>query len=91
MGSLTDELQRREAAARAEAEELRGRIAELAGRLAGVEERLSRLVITRETVEEVLRAAAEPSPPAGQAEETAPAGPGRSPGRDGGAAVAGRP
>ena len=93
MGSLIDELQRREAAARAEAEELRGRIAELAGRLAGVEERLSRLVITRETVEEVLRAAAEPSPlpAAGQAEETAPAGPGRSPGRDGGAAVAGRP
>ena len=30
MGSLIDELQRREAAARAEAEELRGRIAELA-------------------------------------------------------------
>ena len=46
MGSLIDELQRREAAARAEAEELRGRIAELAERLAGVEERLSRLVIT---------------------------------------------
>jgi chromosome segregation ATPase len=53
MGSLVNELQRREAAARAEAEELRGRIAELAERLAGVEERLSRLVITRETVEEV--------------------------------------
>ena len=46
MGSLIDELQRREAAARAEAEELRGRIAELAERLAGVEELLSRLVIT---------------------------------------------
>ena len=59
MGSLVDELHRREAAARAEAEELRGRIAELAERLAGVEERLSRLVITRETVEEVLGAAAE--------------------------------
>jgi hypothetical protein len=44
MGSLIDALQRREAAARAEAEELRGRIAELAERLAGVEERLSRLV-----------------------------------------------
>jgi hypothetical protein len=40
MGSLADELQRREAAARAEAEELRGRIAQLAERLAGVEERL---------------------------------------------------
>ena len=34
MGSLVDELQRREAAARAEAEELRGRTAELAERLA---------------------------------------------------------
>ena len=49
MGSLIDELQRREAAARAEAEELRGRIAQLVGRLARAEERLSRLVITRET------------------------------------------
>jgi hypothetical protein len=54
MGSLIDELQRREAVARAEADELRGRIAELAERLAGVEERLSRLVIARETVDEVL-------------------------------------
>ena len=34
MGSLIDELQRREAAARAEAEELRRRIAELAEQLA---------------------------------------------------------
>ena len=42
MGSLIDELQRWEAAARAEAEELRGRIAELAERLAQAEERLSR-------------------------------------------------
>ena len=40
MGSLIDELQRREAAVRAEAEELRGRIAELAERLARAEERL---------------------------------------------------
>ena len=54
MGSLVDELQRREAAARAEAEELRGQIARLTERLAGVEERLSRLVIARETVDEVL-------------------------------------
>jgi hypothetical protein len=45
MGSLTDELQRREAVARAEAEELRGQIAQLTERLARVEERLSRLVI----------------------------------------------
>ena len=63
MGSLIDELQRREAAARAEAEELRGRIAELAERLAQAEERLSRLVIARETVDEVLdEAAAEVAP-----------------------------
>jgi chromosome segregation ATPase len=54
MGSLIDELQRREAAAREEAEGLRGQIAQLTERLAGVEERLSRLVITRETVDEVL-------------------------------------
>ena len=54
MGSLIDELQRREAAARAEAGQLRGQIAELAERLAGVEERLSRLVIAREVVDEVL-------------------------------------
>ena len=54
MGSLVDELQRREAAARAEAEGLRGQIALLTERLAGVEERLSRLVIAWETVDEVL-------------------------------------
>jgi len=61
MGSLIDELQRREAAARAEAEGLRGQIAGLTERLAGVEERLSRLVITRETVGEVLSEGAEAS------------------------------
>ena len=61
MGSLIDELRRREAAARAEAEELRGQIAELTERLAGVEERLSRLVIARETVDEVLGEGAEAS------------------------------
>ena len=44
MGPLTDELQRREAAAREEAEELRARIAQLTERLARAEERLSRLV-----------------------------------------------
>jgi len=57
MGSLIDELQRREAAAREEAEELRGRIAQLTERLARADERLSRLVIARETVEEVLNGA----------------------------------
>jgi cell division septum initiation protein DivIVA len=83
MGSLIDELQRREAAARAEAEELRGRIAQLAEQLARVEERLSRLVITRETVDEVLDGAATQASPvlsaAGQPEGTAPSGPGRPP------------
>ncbi|HYB45765.1 MAG TPA: hypothetical protein VED20_00190 [Streptosporangiaceae bacterium] len=64
MGSLIDELQRREEAARAEAEELRGQIAQLTERLAGVEERLSRLVITRETVEEVLNGSGTEASPA---------------------------
>jgi len=57
MGSLVGELERREAAARAEAERLRGQIAELSERLAGVEERLSRLVIARDVVDEVLAGA----------------------------------
>jgi chromosome segregation ATPase len=81
MGSLIDELQRREAAARAEAEGLRRRIAELAEQLAQAEERLSRLVIARETVEEVLGSAATEIAPASpeQPEGTALPGPGRSP------------
>lgn len=75
MGSLIDELQRREAAAREEAEDLRGQIGRLGERLAQVEERLSRLVITGETVEEVL------SGPGGQTpsavpDEAAPSRPG---------------
>ena len=70
MGSLIDELQRREAAARAQAGELRGQIARLAERLAGVEEQLSRLVIARGVVDEVLAGAstAEASPVPGQPE-----------------------
>jgi hypothetical protein len=64
MGSLTGELQPREAAARAEAEELRARIAQLTERLAQAEERPSRLVITRETVEEVLNEPGAETPPA---------------------------
>ena len=80
MGSLVDELQRREAVARAEAREVRGRIAELAERLAGVEEQLSRLVIAREVVDEVLDgAAAEVSPVPGQPEVPASQRAGRSP------------
>ena len=81
MGSLIDELQRREAAARAEAEQLRGQIAELAERLAGVEEQLSRLAVAREVVDEVLAsaAAAEVPPAPGQREATASPGAGRPP------------
>jgi cell division septum initiation protein DivIVA len=72
MGSLIDELQHREAAARAEVEELRGRIAELAERLAQAEERLSRLVITRQMVDEVLSEAAADAADAADAAAAAP-------------------
>jgi hypothetical protein len=54
MGSLIEELGRREAAARAEAGRLRARIEELSGELARAEERVSRLAITREEVMRVL-------------------------------------
>jgi hypothetical protein len=78
MGSLIDELQRREAAARAQAEQLRGQIAELSERLAGVEEQLSRLVIARDVVDEVLAGtAAEVLPGPGQPEVPASPGAGR--------------
>ncbi len=77
MGSLIDELRRREAAAREEAEELRGQIAQLAERLAGAEDRLSRLVIARETVDEVLGEAGPQASPAAIPEETAGSRPGR--------------
>jgi hypothetical protein len=74
MGSLIDELQCREAVARAEAEELCGRIAELAEQLARPEERLSRLVIAREVVDEVLGGTAAEASPAVPEGVTAPAG-----------------
>jgi hypothetical protein len=54
MGSLIEELGRREEAARAEADGLRARIEELTGELTRAEERVSRLVITREEVMRVL-------------------------------------
>jgi hypothetical protein len=58
MGSLIEELRRREAAARAEADRLRTRIEELSEDLARAEEQASRLVIARE---EVARALEEPA------------------------------
>ena len=54
MGSLMAELEAREAAARGRAEALRARIAELTEQLAGEEELLSRLGVTRQTVLEIL-------------------------------------
>ena len=66
MGSLIEELRRREAAARAEADRLRGRIEELSGDLARAEEQASRLAIAREEVTRVLEEPAAAEPPAGQ-------------------------
>ena len=54
MTSWLEELERRERAARERAEELRHQIAELTERLAAQEQQLSRLVITRETMGEIL-------------------------------------
>lgn len=54
MGSLIEELEAREAAARARVEALEVEIAELTVRLEGGREALSRLKIARETVAEVL-------------------------------------
>ena len=74
MGSLVEELRRREAAARAEAERLRTRIEELAEELARAEEQVTRLVITREEVTRVLE-----EPPAADAARQ-DGGPGGKPG-----------
>jgi hypothetical protein len=54
MGSLIEELARREAAARAEADRLRARIEELTGELSRADEQVTRLAITREEVARVL-------------------------------------
>jgi hypothetical protein len=66
MGSLIEELRRREAAARAEAGRLRTRIEELSEDLARAEEQVSRLVIAREEVARALEEPAVAEPPAGQ-------------------------
>lgn len=80
MGSLIEELQRREAAARREADELRSVIARLNERLAQAEERLSRLEITRETVAEILGGVGADQPVAGQGVDAVVAA-GPAPGR----------
>jgi hypothetical protein len=66
MGSLIEELKRREVAARAEADRLRSRIEELSEELARAEEQVSRLAIAREEVARVLEEPAATEPPAGQ-------------------------
>jgi hypothetical protein len=71
MGSLIEELRRREAAARAEADRLRARIEELAEELARAEEQVTRLAIAREEVTRVLE---EPPAPDPAPRESAPAG-----------------
>ena len=70
MGSLIEELARREAAARAEADRLRARIEELTEELARAEEQVTRLAITREEVTRVL----EEPPAAGPARQEDPPG-----------------
>jgi hypothetical protein len=67
MGSLVEELRRREAAARAEADRLRSRIEELAEELSRAEEQVSRLVIAREEVARVLEEPAAAELPSGRA------------------------
>jgi len=72
MGSLIEELRRREAAAQAEADRLRTRIEELAGDLARAEEQVTRLAIARE---EVTRVLGEPAgDPAGEPRPASPVG-----------------
>jgi hypothetical protein len=70
MGSLIEELRRREAAARAEADRLRSRIEELAEDLAQAEEQASRLAIACEEVAWVPEDPASADPPS--ATETGP-------------------
>jgi hypothetical protein len=81
MGSLIEELRRREDAARAEADRLRSRIEELSGDLARAEEQASRLAIAREEVTRVMDEPAAADPPAGQ--NGRPARPARPAGKAG--------
>ncbi|HET8588805.1 MAG TPA: hypothetical protein VFM01_04170 [Nakamurella sp.] len=75
MGSLLEELARREAVARRRIEEFREQIAVLTSQLQDEQDRLSRLTITRETVEEILGEAAQLlDEPTGQAEAADVAG-----------------
>jgi hypothetical protein len=66
MGSLIEELKRREAAARAEADRPRSRVEELEQDLARAEEQASRLAIAREEVMRVLEEPPGTELPSGQ-------------------------
>jgi hypothetical protein len=66
MGSLVEELRRREAVARAEADRLRGRIEELSEDLARAEEQVTRLAIAQEEVARVLEEPPAAGAPGGQ-------------------------
>lgn len=72
MASLIEELETREAAARARVEELEGRITELTARLEAERGVWSRLRVTRETVAEVISDLAESGAPDRPEEVTAP-------------------
>jgi hypothetical protein len=61
MGSLQEELARRQAESRRRIAELREELAEVQSRLEAEEDRLSRLVITQEMVEEILGESAAPA------------------------------
>ncbi|MEV4115811.1 hypothetical protein [Nonomuraea sp. NPDC049695] len=75
MSSLLEELARREAAARRRIEEIREQIAALTSQMQDEQDRLSRLTITRETVEEILGEAVQLlDEPNGQAEAADAAG-----------------
>jgi hypothetical protein len=63
MGSLLEELARREAATGKRIEEIREQIERLQENLTAEEQALSRLVVTRETVQEILGEAAGERPP----------------------------
>ena len=75
MGSLIEELRRREAAARAEADRLRSRMEELAQELARAGEQASRLAVAREEVVRVLEQPASAELPGGPAKEPRPDSP----------------
>lgn len=75
MGSLLEEPARREAVVRQRIEEIREQIAGLGSRLEAEQDRLSRLLITEETVEEILGETAQLiQEPAGDAEVVDAAG-----------------